>query len=72
MMIHKVADYLESIYTLVVVATFELPGCVSLGCDLNRMPNVEPFRTSSATVLSPLLEQTKDNALPKGSFRSEK
>jgi hypothetical protein len=71
-MIHKVADYLESICTLIVVATFELPGCISLGCDLNRMPNVEPFRTHAAAVLSPLLAETKDNTLPEGSFRSEK
>lgn len=71
-MTHKVADYLESICTLIVVATFELPGCVPLGCDLNRMPNVESFRTQAATLLSPLLEETKDNTLPKGSFRSEK
>ena len=71
-MTHKVVDYLESICTLIVVATFDLPGCISLGCDLNRMPNVEPFHTHAAAVLSPLLAETKDNALPKGSFRSGK
>ena len=71
-MTQKVVDYLESICTLIVVATFDLPGCISLGCDLNRMPNVEPFHTHAAAVLSPLLAETKDNALPKGSFRSGK
>jgi hypothetical protein len=71
-MTQKVVDYLESISTLIVVATFDLPGCISLGCDLNRMPNVEPFRTQAAVVLSPLLAKTKDNTLPKGSFRSGK
>jgi hypothetical protein len=65
----KVADYLESICTLIVVATFDLPRCIPLDCDLNLMPNVEPFRTSAAVVLAPLLEQTKGNMLPRGSFR---
>jgi len=67
----KIVDYITSLRTLIVVATFDLPGWISLGCDLSRMPHVEPFETNAARVTSPLLAQTKDNTLPKDSYRSE-
>jgi hypothetical protein len=39
MMQSKVADDLAGIASLIVMATYEFPGLVSLRCDLNRMPN---------------------------------
>lgn len=67
----KAADYLTSLTSLIIATTFDHPGWVSLGCDLSRTPSVGPFLTNASIVTPPLLEKTKDNALPKDSFRSE-
>ncbi|MCU1271101.1 MAG: hypothetical protein JWN74_2395 [Acidobacteriaceae bacterium] len=67
----KIADYLASIGTLIVITTFdEFPHLIPLGCDLNRMPNVEPFRLQVAKLVTPILESTKKINLPLGSYRS--
>jgi hypothetical protein len=65
----KVADYLASIASLIVMATYELPGLVSLGCDLNRMPNIDSFRANAFAVSKPILDRIKDGDLPPGSYR---
>jgi len=41
----RTADYLTSLGSLIVTTTFDdIPQFVPLGCDLKRMPRVEPFR----------------------------
>jgi len=67
----KVADYLTCVNSLIVATTLDLPGWVSLGCDRNRMPHVKQFQTSATLVVTPILQQTQDNKLPRGSYRSE-
>jgi hypothetical protein len=47
----KIDDYLVSLGTLIVAATVEAPGWISLGCDDAQMPNVEPFRLEAAALL---------------------
>jgi hypothetical protein len=66
----KAADYLTSLTSLIIATTFDHSGWVSLGCDLSRMPSVGPFMANASAVVLPLLDKTKDNALPKDSFRS--
>ena len=72
MMQSKVADYLASIVSLIVMATYELPGLVSLECDLNRMPNIDSFKanplkcpsrssTASRTVICPQVATAIDD-----------
>jgi hypothetical protein len=65
----KVADYLASIASLIVIATYDLPGLVSLKCDLNRMPNIDSFRENAFAVSNPVLDRIKDGDLPPGSYR---
>jgi hypothetical protein len=65
----KIADYLTSIATLIVIATIDFPGFISLGCDLNRMPNIDSFRDNVSSVVAPILNEKKDGELPPGSFR---
>jgi hypothetical protein len=48
----KIDDYLVCVGTLIVAATIDAPGWIPLGCDLARMPNVEPFRLEAAALLS--------------------
>jgi hypothetical protein len=47
----KIDDYLVCVGTLIVAATVEAPGWISLGCDDARMPHVEPFRLQAAALL---------------------
>jgi hypothetical protein len=47
----KIADYLTSISKLIVVATFDLPGWVPLGFDLNRMPTTDQFQRECKAAL---------------------
>lgn len=47
MMEPKIADYLTSIASLVIFATYDLPGLISLECDLTRIPHVDEFRLMS-------------------------
>jgi len=65
----KVADYLTCIATLIVIATFDFPGLISLGCDLNRMPNIDTFRQNVYAVAVPILNKNRKGDLPSGSFR---
>jgi hypothetical protein len=69
MMQSKVADYLASIASLIVMATYELPGLVSLKCDLKRMPNIDSFKENAFAVSKPILDGIKDGDLPPGSYR---
>jgi len=62
----KVADYLTSISTLIIAATFDLPGWVALGCDLGRTPNVEPFREGVKQAAGPILDRNGDPTVPQG------
>ena len=70
MMQSKVADYLAGIASLIVLATYDIPELVSLGCDLNRMPNIDAFRANAFAVSKPILDRIKDGDLPPGSYRS--
>ncbi|MCU1247612.1 MAG: hypothetical protein JWQ49_641 [Edaphobacter sp.] len=61
------ADYLTSIASLIVLATPDLPGLISLGCDLNRIPNIDAFRQGVFSVVVPILNK-RDSDLPPGSY----
>jgi hypothetical protein len=65
----EVADYLTSIASLIVMATYDIPGLISLGCDLRRMPNIDAFRENVFSVAVPILNK-RDSDLPPGSYRS--
>jgi hypothetical protein len=68
----KIADYLASVGTLIVATTFdEFSELIPLGCDLNRMPNVEPFRLSAAQAVPRVLGVNSKIALPPESYRSQ-
>jgi hypothetical protein len=67
----KIADYLVSISTLIVATTFDFPEWVPLGCDMSRMPSVEPFRLSVAQTTRPILAMSKGITLPPDSYRSK-
>jgi hypothetical protein len=67
----KIADYLKSVGTLIVATTFdEFPELIPMGCDLSRMPNVEPFRLSVAQAVPGVLGPHNKIALPPDSYRS--
>jgi hypothetical protein len=66
----KVGDCLVSISTLVVAATLDRPGWVPLGCDLARLPQVDPFRAEVARVTAPMMGSTNKISLPPESYRS--
>ncbi len=70
MMQLKVADYLASIASLIVIATHDLPELVSLNCDLNRMPHIDEFRADAFAVSKPILDRIGEGDLPPGSYRS--
>ncbi len=70
MMEPKIADYLVSISRLIVVTTFDYPQWVPLGCDMSRMPTIEPFRLDVAEVTAPILARNPSIALPPDSYRS--
>jgi hypothetical protein len=59
----EVADYLTSIASLIVMATYDIPGLISLGCDLNRMRNIDAFRANVFSVVVPILNK-RDSDLP--------
>ena len=66
-----IADYLASIGTLIVITTFDdFPELIPLGCELNRMPNIEPFRLTVTELVTPILARTKKIDLPPDSYRS--
>jgi hypothetical protein len=69
MMLAKVADYLACIVSLIVIATYDFPELVSLGCDLGRMPNIDAFRANAFAVSKPILDRIRDGDLPPGSYR---
>jgi hypothetical protein len=70
-MVRKTADYLTSISTLIVAATFDFPEWVPLGCDMNRMSTVEDFRLSVYEATRPILAVNKEISLPPDSYRSK-
>ena len=55
----KVADYITGIVTLFITATFELPGWVHLGCDVNRMQTAENLRQTAPSIVLPLLSRVE-------------
>lgn len=65
----KVADYLVSIASLIVAATFDLPNWVSLKCDPVRMSNIDAFQDLVKEIAIPILNKTSNIDLPPGSFR---
>jgi hypothetical protein len=68
----KIADYLTSISKLIVVTTFDLPGWVPLGLDLNRIPIAERFQKDASPIVGPILSRYESETLPEGSYRSGK
>lgn len=68
-MTFKTADYLESIATLIAATTFDLLRWISLGCDMDRMPNVEPFRLQVAKLASPIVRLNTDVKLADDRYR---
>jgi hypothetical protein len=52
----KIADYVANVASLKFAATFDAPGWISLGCDLNRMLTAEPFRLDTAAIAVPILK----------------
>ena len=70
MMEPEIADFLTSIATLIVIATYDFPGLISLRCDLARLPNVDTFKQNVFEVAVPILDKNKDGDLPPTSFRS--
>jgi hypothetical protein len=66
----KIADYLTSISKLIVVATFDLPGWIPLGFDLNRMPTADRFQREGKGAVGPILAMNQKITLPAGSYRS--
>ena len=61
----KIADYLACIVSLIVIATYDFPELVSLGCDLDRMPNIDAFKANAFAVSKPILDRLKDGDYPK-------
>ena len=71
-MSRRTADYLTSIGTLIVTATFDtIPQFVRLGCDIGRMPHVEAFRLAVAQIAGPFLAEGNEISLPSDSYRSK-
>jgi len=66
----EIADYLTSIATLIVIATYDIPGLISLDCDLDRMPNVDQFRADVFAVAVPILNKNEPGDLPPESYRA--
>ena len=66
----KIADYLTSISKLIVVATFDLPGWVSLGFDLSRMPTADRFQRECKNAVGPIHAMNEKITLPEGSYRA--
>jgi hypothetical protein len=67
----KAADYLISISTLIVAATFDFPEWIPLSCDLNRMPRVEPFRLAVFEATREITDAERRIPLPPESYRSK-
>ena len=65
---HPIGDYLACIVSLIVLAIMDWPDLISLGCDLDRMPSIEPFRATVGSVVVPILNSSTSN-LPPGSYR---
>jgi hypothetical protein len=66
----KIPDYLVNIATVIVNATLDPPGLISLGLDLQRMPSIDSFHADVAEVVIPDYSKVKDN-LPPDSYREE-
>jgi len=65
----EVADYLTSIASLIVMATYDLPGLISLECDLSRMPTIDIFKQLVSDMVVPILNKSIEN-LPPSSYRT--
>lgn len=70
-MVPKIADYLTSIAKLIVVATFDLPGWIPLGFDLNRISTADQFQRECKNAVGPIKAMNEKIPLPEGSYRSD-
>jgi hypothetical protein len=66
----EIADYLTAIATLIVIATYDIPGLISLDCDLERMPSVDAFKENVNAIVIPILNKNEPGDLPPESYRS--
>ncbi len=70
MMESKIADYLTSIASLIVLTTCDFPGLVSLECDFDQLPTIDVFREKVFQIAVPVLNKTAEGDLPPSSYRS--
>jgi hypothetical protein len=70
MMEPEIADYLTSIASLIILATHDLPGLISLNLDLSRMPNIDQFRANVYAIAVPILDKNKEGDLPAEGYRA--
>ena len=52
------------------IATFDLPGWVPLGFDLNRIRTADQFQKECKNPVGPILAMSEKMTLPEGSYRS--
>lgn len=69
-MVAKAADYLASLSKLIVVSTFNFPGWIPLGFDLDRIPAAVRFQEESKTAVGEIHAVNAKIPLPKESYRS--
>jgi hypothetical protein len=69
MMEPEIADYVTSVASLIVIATYDLPGLISMRCDLTRMPTIDAFKQVVFDIAVPILNKWSSN-LPPNSYRS--
>lgn len=69
-MVAKAADYLTSLSKLIVASTFDLPGWIPLGFDLNRIPTADQFQQERKAAVGPIHDLNTIITLPKESYRS--
>jgi hypothetical protein len=67
----RLADYLVSISTLIIIATLDLPGLIPLGFEGSRMHRIDSFHEAVQALANPILARTEGNALPADSYRSK-
>jgi hypothetical protein len=69
---HKKADFIACVSRLIMAVIYDLPGWIPLGCNEQRMPNVESFRANAEQVAPPILNEPLSHGLPEGSYRPPK
>ncbi len=66
---HEKADFLVAFSRFIAAVTYDVQGWISLGCDPNRMPTVEPFHQEVERVILPILSVPPGPTLPRQSYR---